>query len=125
MANNQNVQPVSFTLSVQCSHPTTPASGDPVRLGKMTGVALTAESAGGNASGYTSVDFSEQVVSVSVYDEAGTTIAIGDKLYYTDADSASSVIGNNSGGQNAVWGYALEAVTTGVTKTIKTWHATP
>jgi predicted RecA/RadA family phage recombinase len=122
MANNQNNQPVSFTLSVVCSAPATPAAGDPVRVGKMTGVALTAESAGGNASGYTSVDFSAQVVSVSVKDQVNSSgISAGDLLNYSDTDAQVS----NRVSAEAVWGYALESVGKGLTATIKTWHASP
>ena len=119
MASNQNQDPIPLVLSVACTTPSVPASGGPVRLGKLCGVALTDESAGGNASGYTSVDFSTQVVSVPVYDHNTGGIAPGDKLYFTDADSASAYVGNFASG-DAFWGYALEVVTSGATKTIKT-----
>ena len=119
MAEIQNQQSVPLVLSVACTAPATPASGNPVRVGKMSGIALTDVSAGGNASGYTSVDFSEQVVSVSVKDQVNSSgISAGDSLGYADADSGVS----NRVVRDAEWGYALESVSKGLTATIKTLH---
>lgn len=71
-------------LSLVCSHPTTPASGGPVRYGEMVGVAQTAE----QADGKTSVTFKGvHLLSVKGIDQSGNSaVAVGDKLFYTDAD---------------------------------------
>ena len=101
-------------LRVQCSHPTTPASGDPVRYGEMTGVALVNE----DANGYTQVDFTQNRVwdlSVKAIDGGGNSaVALGDKLYYVDADTP--VLSKKTTGR--FFGYALEAITAGSTDTI-------
>lgn len=72
-------------LSVVCSHPATPASGDPVRYGEMVGVAQTAE----QTDGKTSVTFKGvHLLSVKGIDQSGNSaVAVGDRLYYTDADT--------------------------------------
>lgn len=71
-------------LSLVCSHPTTPSSGDPVRYGEMVGVAQTDE----QADGKTSVTFKGvHLLSVEGVDGSGdSAVAVGDKLFYTDAD---------------------------------------
>lgn len=101
-------------LRVVCSHPTTPASGDPVRYGQMTGVALVDE----DDAGYTQVDFTPQRawnLSVKGVDGSGNSaVALGDKLYYVDADTP--VLSKKDTGY--FFGYALETITSGSTKTI-------
>jgi predicted RecA/RadA family phage recombinase len=84
MATNEVYQPGDF-LSVTCSHPATPVSGDPVRYGELVGVAQTAE----QADGMTSVTFSGvHLLSVKGIDAGGNSaVAVGDRLYYTDADT--------------------------------------
>lgn len=84
MATNEVFKDGDF-LSVTCSHPTTPASGDPVRYGEMVGVATTAE----RTDGTTSVTFKGvHLLSVKGIDGSGNSaVAVGDKLYYTDADT--------------------------------------
>lgn len=84
MATNEVFDP-GDQLSVTCSHPTTPASGDPVRYGELVGVAMTAE----RADGTTSVTFrGVHLLSVKGIDAGGNSaVAVGDKLYYTDADT--------------------------------------
>lgn len=117
MASNIVREP-GYSLSVVCSAPTTPASGDPVRFGSLTGVALTDEAAGGNATGYTSVYFGPCVVDVSVkgIDGSGNSaVAAGDALFYVDADSPP--LSKKSAGY--FFGYALETVGSGQTGTIQ------
>lgn len=116
MAKNR-VRHTSHYLSVACTNPTTPASGDPVRLGARTGVALTNESEGGNASGNTSVDFGPRVWDLSVKgvnDSGNSAVAVGDAIYYVDADTPK--LSKKASGY--FFGFALEAVGSGQTDTI-------
>lgn len=101
-------------LRVACTDPATPASGDPVRYGEMTGVALTAEDSGG----LTQVDFRPGRVwnlSVKGVDGVGNSaVAEGDKLYYVDADTPK-LSKKNTG---RFFGYAQGTVNSGATATI-------
>lgn len=113
-AGNQNP---AYLQSVAVSHPTTPASGDPVRCGNMTGVALTAE----RADGTTSIDLGpfEASFSVKGVDGAGNSaVALFDKLYYVDADTP--VLSKKVTGK--FFGYAMETVGSGSTATIRVFH---
>lgn len=104
-----------------CSHPATPSSGDPVRVGYQTGLALTDESAGGNATGYTSVDFGWKTwdVSVKAVDGSGSSaVADGDLIYYVDADTPN--LSKKATGY--LFGVAREAITGGATDTINVEH---
>ncbi len=103
-------------ISVTVTHPTTPTSGAPCRYGQRCGVALTDESAGGNATGNTTVKFSGTFdLSVKGIDGSGNSaVAKGDKIYYTDADTP--VLSKKATG--AFFGYAEEAITSGSTDTI-------
>jgi hypothetical protein len=61
-----------------------------VRYGSFTGVALTDESGGGNATGETTVDFREKVwdLSVKAVDGGGNSAVVaGDAIFYVDADT--------------------------------------
>lgn len=76
--------------SVVVSHPAAPVTGDPVRYGEQTGIALTDEGEGGNAATETSVLFGGFTAEFSVkgIDGSGNSaVAVGDKLYYVDADT--------------------------------------
>lgn len=114
MATNLKYDGVSG-LRVQCSHPASPSSGDPVRYGEMTGVALTDE----DGDGYTVVDFAPGKVwdlSVKGVDGSGNSaVAVGDKLYYVDADTP--VLSKKDTGR--FFGFANEAVASGATSTIE------
>jgi len=103
-------------LSVTVTHPTTPTSGAPVRYGTRCGVPLTDESAGGNATGKTTVKFSGGFdLSVKGVDGSGNAaVAEGDKLYYVDADTPP--LSKKTAGY--FFGYAGEAITSGSTDTI-------
>jgi len=102
-------------LRVVCSDPTTPASGDPVRYGEMTGVALVAE----DADGYTQVDFTAGRgwdLSVKGVDGGGNSaVAVGDKIYYVDADTPK--LSKKATGR--FFGFANDAITSGSTATIE------
>lgn len=104
-------------LSVVCSHPAAPDSGDPVRVNQMTGVALTDEGDGGNAATETTVDFGPRVYDLSVKavnDSGNSAVAFGDQLYYVDADTP--VLSKKASGY--FFGFALEAISSGATDTI-------
>lgn len=111
-------------LSVVCSHPTTPVSGGPVRFGKFTGVALTDESEDGNATGYTSVDFGGSVWDLTVDDNEGTGIAVGDPLYYHDTGTGTGSVNvnNSSTSADAFFGFAMETVSANATTLINVRH---
>jgi predicted RecA/RadA family phage recombinase len=106
---------VAKGIPVVCTDPATPASGDPVRFGEATGVALANEQADGIAS----VDFTPG----NVYDlpvkavngSGNSAIAEGDNLYYVDADTPK--LSKKTSGR--FFGFALEAVASGATDTIK------
>lgn len=102
-------------LAVVCSHPATPASGDPVRFGEATGVALINE----QSDGVTSVDFTPGNVwdiSVRGVDGSGNSaVAAGDKLYYVDADSPP--VSKKATGR--FFGFAKGTVSSGATATIE------
>lgn len=99
-----------------CSHPAVPASGDPVRLGTICGVAMTKEGEGGNASTEATVCL-QGIFNLSVKgvdQSANSAVAVGDKIYYTDADTP--VLGKKNTG--VFFGVALGTVTSGGTATI-------
>lgn len=111
-----------YHLSVEVTHPTTPASGDPVRFGQLTGVAMLDEGGGGNPSGYTSVDFGPTVydLSVKAVDGSGNSaVAAGDAIFYVDGDTPK--LSKKSSGY--FFGFALEAIDAGETDTIQVVHA--
>jgi hypothetical protein len=113
----------SPVISVICTDPTTPTSGAPVRHAGLTGVAITDESGGGNASGYTTVDFTPGKVwdlsCKGVDGDGNAAIAAGDPIYYVDADTPK--LSKKAAGY--FFGYALEAVTSGSTDTIRVLKA--
>ena len=117
MARNQVFTDGDY-LSLPATAPATPASGDPVLVGQMPGVALTDEGDGGNASTHTSIHFSG-VYELSVKGEGAAgnaAVAIGDILYY----EAGQTPPLNKDATNGVrFGYALETVTSGATATIR------
>lgn len=122
MATNSIHRP-GHRLSVVCTHPTTPDSGQPCRLADHTGVALITE--GDSISGETTVDFGPGVwdLPVDARNDAGdVAVAIGDDLYYVDADidDGTGFLSKKASGR--YFGWALEAVTSGELSTIKVAH---
>lgn len=100
-------------LSLVCTDPTTPVSGDPVLVGQIPGVALTDE----RADGTTSVD-TEGVFRLSVKGVNGsgnTAVAAGDIVYYVSADTPKL----SAKATGVRFGYALDAITSGSTSTIR------
>ena len=114
-----------YRLSVTCSHPTTPASGDPVRWGNLTGVAIVDEGDGNNDAGKTSVDFGPGVwmmtVSGVTTGNNASAIAESDALYYVDA--TAPVLSKDSAGR--LFGYAMGAVASAASGTIAVMKTMP
>lgn len=98
-------------LSVAATDPATPASGDPVVVGQIPGVALTAEDTAGNCTMVTEGVFN---LSVKGTNGAGVAVAIGDILYYTSGNTPK--LDKTTTGVR--FGYALGAVNSGATATI-------
>lgn len=114
MATNL-VQQEANVLVAAASDPATPSSGDPVVVGAIPGVALTDESDGGNSTGNTTIALSG-VWSMSVVGEDGSgnaAVGVGAIIYL---DSGELNVDDSNGVR---WGYALEAVSSGATSTIK------
>lgn len=111
-------------MSVVCSHPAAPDSGDPVRFGKVTGIALTDEGDGGNAAAETTVFFGDCVVEVPVDDSGTAGIAVGDIIYYHDTGTGTPAtsLNNTAASADAVFGIALEVVAANATTVIKVMH---
>ncbi len=120
MATNEILD--GYRFSVICSDPTTPTSGAPVRWGNLTGVALCDESEGGNASGYTTVDFGPTSYTLSVAgvdDNGNSAVAAGDAIFYTDADTPK--LSKKASGY--FFGFAKGTVAEGATGSIEVMHA--
>lgn len=120
MAKNIIHKP-GYQLSVVVTDPATPASGDPVRYGNLTGLALVDEGDGGNAATETTVDFGPFVADLSVkaVDGSGNSaVVVGDALWYVDADTPK--LSKKTTGY--FFGFALEAITSGSTDTINVMH---
>ena len=88
------------------------ASGDPVVVGQIAGVALLDR----DSDGYSQVDtVGVYNLSVKGVDGAGNSaVAIGDAIYYVDADTPK-LSKKNTG---VLFGYALGTVAAGATATI-------
>ena len=115
MATNEIHKP-GWQLAVVVSDPATPTSGDPVRYGVLTGIALLDEGAGGVGATETVVDFGPGVWDIPVTAESGA-VAAGDALFYDDAIDGV----NNDAVNGYFFGFALELVASG-TVTIKVLH---
>ena len=117
MATNEVYQD-GDNLSLTCSHPATPTSGQPVRYGEIVGVAQANEL----TNGQTPVTFTGvHLLSVKGVDGSGNSaVAVGDKIYYVDADTP--VLSKKATGRFA--GFAVEtpnnagSVASGATATI-------
>lgn len=117
MATNRTMAD-NLQRSVVVSNPATPASGDPVRFGAFTGVALVDEGDGGNAATETTVDFGPRQWKLSVKgvdDSGNSAVAVGDFIFYVDADTPK--LSKKSSGY--LFGIADETVSSGATATIK------
>lgn len=100
-------------LALAATDPTTPASGDPVLVGQLPGVALIAEGSDGLATIKTN---GVATLSVKGIDGGGNSaVAAGDIIYYVAADTPK--LSKKATGVR--FGYALEAITSGSTATIR------
>ena len=103
------------SLSVVCTAPTTPASGDPVLVGQLPGVALTNKNTTTNE---TTVQFCG-VFLLSVQGEtnsdAGSAVAVGDVIYYDAAETVKL----NKDTTGVRFGIALGTVGSAATATIR------
>ncbi|MEU4410756.1 DUF2190 family protein [Streptosporangium sp. NPDC023963] len=99
-------------LQLAVTDPATPASGDPVVMGQLPGVALIDE----QPDGLTTIK-TDGVATLSVKGTNGSNAAInaGDILYYVAANTPK-LSATTSGVR---FGYALEAVSSGATATIR------
>ncbi len=111
MATNLKIEKPRH-LSLVCTDPTTPASGDPVLHGQLPGVALTDE----RSDGTTSVDTSGVYnLSVKGVDGSGNAaVASGDRIYYVTGDTPK--LSKKTAGVS--FGIALGTVASGATSTI-------
>ncbi len=113
---SQNFVQPGHKINAAATDPATPASGDPVIVGTIPGVAETAEAEGGNSAGETTIA-TEGVFNLSVKGVDGggnSVVAVGDKIFYVIADTPK-LSKKNTG---VLFGKALGAVTSGATATI-------
>jgi predicted RecA/RadA family phage recombinase len=103
----------SITRSLAATHPATPASGDPVRVGAFCGVALTDERDDGTTT--IALDGTHDVSVKGVNGGGNSAVAVGDEIFYTDGDTP--VLNKKTTGVH--FGYAEEAVASGATTTIR------
>jgi predicted RecA/RadA family phage recombinase len=104
---------VSLTLPVAALT----ASGDPVEVSDLHGIALTDIDADGNAVVRTAIAFTADL-SVHAADNSGDlAVAVGDKLYYDAAETPDEVNKDVTNGKFI--GYALETIAAGDTDTIE------
>lgn len=101
-------------FAVVCSAPATPASGDPVIVGQIPGVALIAE----GADGLTTVKFNG-VYEFLAKGETTTdaALSVGDIVYYDSAATPHKINKDSSNGVR--FGYALDALASGASGTIR------
>ena len=104
-------------LSLVATDPAAPVSGDPLLVGQIPGVALTDE----RSDGTTSVKM-DGVADLSVKGElwngtakAAVAVEAGDIIYYNVADTPKL----NKDNRGVRYGYALEAIASGATDTIR------
>lgn len=111
MAKNR-VHAVGNHLSLAATDPATPASGDPLIVGQLPGVALTDERADGTTSIQTNGVFN---LSVKGIDGGGNSaVAVGDIIYYVSADTPK--LSKKATGVR--FGYACAVVNSAATTTI-------
>jgi len=114
MAKNVKYEP-GWSLNLTCTKPEKPNSGDPVRIGNLTGIAIKDE----DAAGKTVVNTGPFVAEFSVKDNGSTGIAIGAPIWYHD-DATPAL--NNVSADGYYYGIALEAISDNQTATIQVYH---
>lgn len=115
--NKDSMQP----LSLVATDPTTPSSGDPVRFGSLTGVALNDE--GGSIANETTVDVSMKVWDL-VVDDTGGGAAVGAKVYYHDTQTGSPLTSLNDTptAADAYFGILLDSLAADATTNVRVLH---
>ena len=122
MATNIVYEP-AHKLAVVVTDPAAPDSGDPVRYGVQTGIALLDEGEGGAGATETIVHFGQFVAELYVDDTSGAGIAVGAPLFYDDTATGDPLTNLNDDGINGYFfGIALEAVGANATTQIKVLH---
>lgn len=116
MAKNRRF-PYGRNIPIAATHPASPKSGQPVRLGHLVGVAEINELADGSIT----ADFGPAVYELSVRGvntSGNSAVAVGDALYYVDADvgDGSGFLSKKDTGRFA--GTALATVASGTTSKI-------
>lgn len=102
------------SLSVAVTAPATPVSGDPVVYGQIPGVALIDEA----ADGLTTIALDGTwLLSVKGETTTNAAIAAGAIVYYDAAATPHKINADSSNGVR--FGYALDAVDSGATATIR------
>ena len=114
MAKNVKYEP-GWRKAYACTTPDEPDSGDPVRIGNMTGIALLDK----DAAGKTVVDKGPFSAKFTVKDNGGSGIGVGDTIWYHD-NQAPPLDNVPAGGY--FYGYAEEAVANGKTAIIEVSH---
>lgn len=104
-------------LSLTCSHPTSPDSGQPCRIGALTAVATADEATDGT----TPVQFDGvwDLPVKGVDDDGNVAVAAGNPVFYVDADIDDGTGFLSKKVSGYFFGVALEAVNSGSTTTIK------
>lgn len=122
-ATNEIHKP-GWNLSVVIDDPAAPNSGDPVRFGNLTGIAMLDEGEGGAGSTETPTYFGPGVYDMTVDDNEGTAIAVGDDIFYHDSATGSPAVNlnNSATSHDAYFGVALEVVGANATTLINVLH---
>lgn len=89
-----------------------PLSGDPVVYGKIPGVAVSDGDSGGKV-----VAYLEGIFNLAVTAAAGA-IAVGDIVYFDVAQATNAAALNNTN-TNVRFGYAMDAIGSGLSATIR------
>ena len=114
MAKNVKYEP-GWRKAYACTKPDEPDSGDPVRIGNMTGIALLDE----DAAGKTVVDKGPFSAKFPVKDNGGAGIGVGDTIWYHDGQTPPL---DNVPAGGYFYGYAEEAVAAEQTAIIEVSH---
>ncbi len=114
MAKNIKYEP-GWRKDYVCTKPDKPVSGDPVRIGNLTGIAIKDEDTAGKTAVYTG----PFVAKFSVKDSGGSGISVGDTIWYHDNQTPPL---DNVPAGGYFYGYAEEAVANGETAIIEVSH---
>lgn len=113
MSTNETYRP-GDQISLTATDPATPASGDPVLVGQLPGVAETAKRTDGTNSITLEGVFKLSVKGV-ITGPANSAVAVGDIIYYSTGHTPK--LDKDVGGVR--FGYALDPLTSGSTGTIR------